>query len=85
MHAPLAMQHEWLAAVLRAHYGYHGRPHNYPALNRFYREVRRIWLCCLRWRSQKSRRMGWSEFEILTAHFRLPVPRITRTWAQARI
>ena len=85
MHAPLATQHEWFAAVLRGHYGYYGRPHNYPALNGFYREVRRTWLRCLRRRSQKSRRMGWPEFETLTARFRLPTPRITRTWAQARI
>lgn len=28
--------------------------------------------------------MGWSEFATLTARFRLPIPRITRTWAQAR-
>ncbi|MGY4353134.1 group II intron reverse transcriptase/maturase [Bradyrhizobium sp. GM7.3] len=85
MHAPLATQHEWFAAVLRGHYGYYGRPHNYLALNGFYREVRRTWLRCLRRRSQKSRRMGWPEFETLTARFRLPTPRITRTWAQARI
>lgn len=85
MHAPLATQHERFAAALRGHYGYYGRPHNYPALNGFYREVRRIWLRCLRRRSQKSRRMGWSEFDTLTARFPLPVPRITRTWAQARI
>lgn len=26
MQAPLAMQHEWLTAVLRGHYGYWGRP-----------------------------------------------------------
>ena len=62
MHTPLA-QHEWLAAVLRGHYGYYGRPHNYPALNGFYRQVRRTWLCCLRRRSQTNRRMGWEEFE----------------------
>jgi hypothetical protein len=55
-----------------------------PALNGFYREVRRTWLRCLRRRSQKSRRMGWPEFETLTARFRLPTPHITRTWAQAR-
>ena len=54
-------------------------------INGFYREVRRTWLRCLRRRSQKSRRMGWSEFENLTARFRLPTPRITRTWAQGRI
>lgn len=54
MHAPLAKQHEWFAAVLHGHYGYYGRPHNYPALNGFYREVRRIWMRCLRRRSQKA-------------------------------
>ena len=85
MHAPLAIQHDWYAAVLRGHYGYYGRPHNYRALNGFYREVRRIWLRCLRRRSQKSRRMGWEEFDALTARFALPLPRITRSWAQARI
>ena len=85
MHAPLDIQRDWYAAVLRGHYGYYGRPHNYPALNGFYREIRRIWLRCLRRRSQKSRRMGWDEFETLTARFPLPVPRITRSWAQARI
>ena len=79
VHAPQATQHEWFTAVLRGHYGYYGRPHNYPALNGFYREVRRTWLGCLRRRSQKSRRMGWPEFETLTARFRLPAPRITRT------
>ncbi|WP_346659406.1 hypothetical protein [Bradyrhizobium sp. 141] len=31
MHAPLAKQHEWFAAVLRGHYGYYGSRHNYPA------------------------------------------------------
>jgi len=29
IHAPLATQHTWLAAVLRGHYGYYGRPYNY--------------------------------------------------------
>lgn len=85
MHTPLATQHEWLAAVLRGHYGYYGRPNNHPALNGFYREVRRTWQRCLRQRSQTSRRMEWEEFEALTARFRLPTPRITRIWAQARI
>lgn len=85
MHAPLATQHKWLAAVLRGHYGYYGRPHNYASLNGFYRQIRRTWFRCLKRRSQKSRRMSWVEFEILTARFALPVPRITRTWAQARV
>jgi RNA-directed DNA polymerase len=29
MQAPLATQLEWVAAVLRGHCGYYGRPHNY--------------------------------------------------------
>ena len=58
MHCPLAVQYRWYASVLRGHYGYYGRPHNYPALNNFCQQVRRIWFRCLRRRSQKSRRMG---------------------------
>jgi hypothetical protein len=80
MHAPLTEQHRWYVSILLGHYGYYGRPHNYPALNGFHQQVRRIWLRCLRRRSQKSRRMGWEEFEALTARFPLPTPRITRPW-----
>lgn len=81
MHAPLAAQHRWYASVLLGHYGYYGRPHNYPALSAFHQQVRRIWLCCLRRRSRKNRRMGWAEFDALTACFPLPLPRITHPWA----
>jgi RNA-directed DNA polymerase len=80
IHAPLAAQHRWYVSVLLGHYGYYGRPHNYPALSGFRQLIRRLWLCCLRRRSQKSRRMGWDEFEALTARFPLPPPRITRPW-----
>jgi len=81
MHKPLAEQHRWYASVLRGHYGYYGRPHNYPALSAFRQEVRRIWFACLKRRSQKNRRMGWEALEALTARFPLPTPRITRPWA----
>jgi RNA-directed DNA polymerase len=84
MHASLATQHRWYASVLRGHYGYFGRPHNYPALNSFRQQVRRIWFCCLRRRSQKSRRMGWEQFEAMTSRFPLPTPRITRPWTPRR-
>jgi RNA-directed DNA polymerase len=82
MHAPMATQHRWYASVLTGHYGYYGRPHNYPALNGFRQQVRRIWFCCLRRRSQKSRRMSWVDFEALTARFPLPPARITRPWTR---
>lgn len=80
MHAPLAEQHRWYVSILLGHYGYYGRPHNYPALNGFRQQVRRIWLHCLQRRSQKSRRMGWEKFDALIARFPLPTPRITRPW-----
>jgi RNA-directed DNA polymerase len=80
MHAPLATQYRWYSSVLLGHYGYYGRPHNYRALNGFRQQVRRIWFCCLRRRSPKSRRMGWADFEALTARFPLPPARITRPW-----
>jgi group II intron reverse transcriptase/maturase len=80
MHVPLAEQQRWFAIRLRGHYGYFGRPHNYRALNAFHQQVRLIWFNCLRRRSQKNRRMGWEEFDAMTAHFTLPKPRITRPW-----
>ena len=80
MHAPLAAQHRWYASVLRGHYGYFGVPHNWPALNAFMHEVRRIWLTCLRRRSQKNRDKGWAWFEQVTTRFPLPKPRIMHPW-----
>jgi RNA-directed DNA polymerase len=82
MHASMATQHRWYASVLTGHYGYYGRPHNYPALSGFRQQVRRIWFCCLRRRSQKSRRMSWVDFEALTARYPLPTARITRPWTR---
>ena len=32
-----------VSSVLRGHYGYFGMPHNWPSLNGFPQEVRRIW------------------------------------------
>jgi RNA-directed DNA polymerase len=81
MHAPLAQQQRWLASVLHGHYRYYGVPHNWRALNGFFREVRRIWITCLRRRSQKNRRMGWDQFEALLKRFPLPHPHITHPWA----
>ena len=77
IHVPLAAQHRWYVSVWPGHYGYYGRPHTYPALSGFRQLIRRLWLCCLRRRSQKSRRMGWDAFAALTARFPLPPARIT--------
>jgi RNA-directed DNA polymerase len=77
MHASVADQHCWLSSVLRGHYGYYGVPHNWRAMRGFQQEVRRIWITCLRRRSQKGRRMTWDQFQALTRRCPLPQPRIT--------
>ena len=74
MHVPLAVQHRWYTSVLLGHYGYYGRPQNFPALIAFRQEVLRIWLTCLRRRSQKTRRMSWQTFAALLTSFPLPTP-----------
>ncbi|WP_456639054.1 group II intron reverse transcriptase/maturase [Bradyrhizobium sp. USDA 10063] len=81
MHAPMATQHRWYSSVLRGHYGYYGVPHNWRSLNGFLQEVRRIWLTCLRRRSQKNRNKGRDWFETVEARFPLPRPRIIHSWA----
>jgi len=80
MHAPLTVQHRWYTSVLLGHYGYYGRPQNFPALHAFRQEMIRIWLTCLRRRSQKSRRMSWQMFGAVLDRFPLPTPRITHPW-----
>jgi hypothetical protein len=80
MHVPLSVQHRWYTSVLLGHYGYYGRPQNFPALHAFRQEMIRIWLTCLRRRSQKSRRMSWQTFADVLNRFPLPTPRITHPW-----
>ncbi|HYA39090.1 MAG TPA: group II intron reverse transcriptase/maturase [Candidatus Methylomirabilis sp.] len=80
MHAPIAVQQRWYASVLRGHYGYYGRPNNYPALNAFREELLRIWFTCLQRRSQRNRRMSWQAFSAMLMRFPLPTPRITHPW-----
>jgi group II intron reverse transcriptase/maturase len=75
MHAPVGVQREWLASVLRGHYAYYGLPSNWHRLDTFYDEVRRLWYCVLNRRSQ--RRLSWARFYALLERFPLPTPRIT--------
>jgi len=75
MHAPVGVQREWLASVLRGHYAYYGLPSNWRRLDTFYDEVRRLWYRVLNRRSQ--RRLSWSRFYDLLERFPLPRARIT--------
>lgn len=74
-HVPLAMQHRWLASVLRGHYAYYGLPANHRSLSAFHEEVKRLWYCALRKRSQRG--LTWPRFDQILQVFPLPAPRIT--------
>jgi len=75
MHAPVGMQRDWLASVLRGHYAYYGLPSNWHRLDTFYNEVRRLWYRVLNHRSQ--RRLTWPRFYKLLERFPLPRARIS--------
>lgn len=75
MHMPVRDQHQWLTQVLRGHYAYYGLPSNFRSMRGYYQQVKRIWYCALRRRSQ--RRLTWTGFVELLERFPLPTPRIT--------
>ncbi len=79
MHLPVAVQHEWLRAVLRGHYVYYGLPANSRAMGAFYFQVLKLWYRSLRRRSQRHR-LCWSHFNQLLKCFPLPQPKITHPW-----
>jgi group II intron reverse transcriptase/maturase len=54
MHLPVPVQGAWLRSVLLGHYRYYGVPHNGKALQRFRKEVTRMWQRSLSRRSQKG-------------------------------
>lgn len=75
MHAPVSVQRDWLASVLRGHFAYYGLPSNWHRLDTFYDEVCRLWYRMLNRRSQRS--LTWSGFSQLLE--RLPLPRASIT------
>jgi RNA-directed DNA polymerase len=74
MHAPVGVQRDWLASVLRGHYADYGLPSNWHRLDTFYDEVCRLWYRVLNRRSQ--RRLFWPQFYALLERFPLPRARI---------
>jgi hypothetical protein len=74
-HEPLAVQQEALAQKLRGHYGYYGIRSNYPALDRFWRESRRVWQ---KWLSRRSNAgyVDWPHMLKVLERFPLPRPRV---------
>jgi len=75
MHAPVGVQRDWLASVLRGHYVYYGLPSNWHRLDTFYDERRWLWYHVLNRRSQ--RRLTWQRYWRLLERFSLPRAHIT--------
>jgi group II intron reverse transcriptase/maturase len=75
MHAPVAVQHRWLCAVVRGHYAYYGLPSNWHCLGGFRDEVHRHWFRVLHRRSQRG--LTWPVYAEMLERFPLPSPRIT--------
>ena len=78
-HEKMRVQRDWLAAVLRGHYGYYGITGNSRWLWRFHDQVKAAWLQALRRRSQRPH-LPWRRFHALLAVFPLPPPRIMQDW-----
>lgn len=83
MHQSLSEVGRWLGQVLSGHYRYYGVPRNYPALDWFANQVRRLWQRALNRRSQK----GWIGEARMTriAASWLPVPCICQPYPEARL
>jgi hypothetical protein len=54
MHLPVPVQGAWLRSVVSGHYRYYGVPHNAKALQRFRKEVAKLWQRSLSRRSHKG-------------------------------
>ena len=64
MHEQPVTTGTWLGQVLRGWLGYYAVPTSYPALRRFARVLKRLWLRALRRRSQRDR-FSWERLDAL--------------------
>lgn len=84
MHLPLKETGLWLRSVLIGHQNYYGVPWNGDCIKEFYRQVVKMWLKCIRHRSQKGRqKWTWERFERLRAWL-LPRLRIVHPYPENR-
>jgi RNA-directed DNA polymerase len=82
MHLPVPVQGAWLRTVLRGYYRYYGVPLNGRALQRFRKEVTRMWQRSLSRRSQKGD-VGWARMKRYVDEW-LPVARIYHPYPNER-
>jgi RNA-directed DNA polymerase len=77
-HTPIVEQHQGLCRKLKGHYGYYGITGNLDALERFRREVERIWRHWLGTRSWHARR-SWEWFSGLLRRHPLPPAKVVHS------
>jgi len=82
MHLSVPVQGAWLRSVVLGHYRYYGVPHNAKALQRFRKEVARLWQRSLSRRSQKGY-VTWDRMRRYVDKW-LPVARIYHPYPDER-
>lgn len=82
MHLPVPVQGAWLRSVVLGHYQYYGVPHNAKALQRFRKEVARLWQRSLSRRSHKGY-VTWERMKRYVDKW-LPVARIYHPYPEER-
>ena len=84
MHEPLGKTGRWLRSVVRGWLNYHAVPFNMRQLERFVKQVTRLWLYAIRRRSQRGRRRWtWDRMDGLVRRY-LPSPRILHPYPHQR-
>jgi group II intron reverse transcriptase/maturase len=73
----------WLRRVVQGYFNYHAVPCNGSSIERFRKEVGKLWLRALRRRSQRGRRLTWTRLAPIV-DFWLPRPRILHPWPDVR-
>lgn len=81
-HQPVPEQGAWLRSVLLGHYHYYGVPLNIKALQRFQKEVMRLWQRSLSRRSQKGA-VTWKRMQRYVDRW-IPAVRIYHPYPQER-
>ena len=78
LHQPIAVQHQALKQKLQGHYACYGITGNFPSLQEFLAEVRKIWR---HWLSRRRRdgEIPWSDFLRLERRYGLPRPRVVHS------
>jgi len=80
---PLREQHQMLSRKLSGHFQYYGITGNFPRLQGFLHQVRKVWFKWLNRRSQKKT-FNWETFDKALKLRPLPTPRISHSYLKAR-